>query len=148
MLFKVPIKTFIDLSTGIEGYKFTTPHETCTSPWYFSQVFTSFANVYELMWHSLTLSWRRPLSYRNQWTGFYMITASVMRELKPPVYISHWGVFFRFPVIFPAFITPYVLLSNFLSFLNLASSFWIVFNRVAVGHNLLHLTSQFVLKFS
>ena len=33
----------------------------------------------------LTLSWRRPLSYRNQsanqWTGFYMITGSVMKEL-------------------------------------------------------------------
>ena len=33
---------------------------------------------------SLTLSWRRPLSYRhgNQWTGFYMITASVMKGLN------------------------------------------------------------------
>ena len=37
---------------------------------------------------SLTLSWRMPLSYRNhlicganQWTGFYMITASVMKGL-------------------------------------------------------------------
>ena len=38
----------------------------------------------------LTLSWRRPLPYRasplifsaNQWTGFYMITASVMKELN------------------------------------------------------------------
>ena len=35
----------------------------------------------------LTLSWRRPLSYRNQsirnhWTGFYMITGSVMKELN------------------------------------------------------------------
>ena len=40
----------------------------------------------------LTLSWRGPLSYRNQsidlqskanqWTGFYMITASVIKELK------------------------------------------------------------------
>ena len=31
---------------------------------------------------TLTLSWRRPLSCRaNQWTGFYMITASVMKEL-------------------------------------------------------------------
>ena len=38
----------------------------------------------------LTLSWRRPLSYRNQsidclanqWTGFYMITASVMKGLN------------------------------------------------------------------
>ena len=32
----------------------------------------------------LTLSWRRPLSYRNQsiWTGFYMITAAVMKELN------------------------------------------------------------------
>ena len=40
--------------------------------------------------NTLTLSWRGPLSYRNhsmdlianQWTGFYMITASVMRELS------------------------------------------------------------------
>ena len=39
--------------------------------------------------NTLTLSWQRPLSYRNQsidllvnqWTGFYMITASVMKEL-------------------------------------------------------------------
>ena len=38
---------------------------------------------------SLTLSRRRPLSYKNQsidlrdqWTGFYMITASVMKELS------------------------------------------------------------------
>ena len=36
----------------------------------------------------LTLPWRGPLSYRNQsidanqWTGFYMITASGMRELS------------------------------------------------------------------
>ena len=38
----------------------------------------------------LTLSWRRPLSYRNQslicsasqWTGLYMITTSVMKQLK------------------------------------------------------------------
>ena len=41
----------------------------------------------------LTLSWRRPLSYRNQsidqWTGFYMITASVMKGLKQ-IYFCHW----------------------------------------------------------
>ena len=32
----------------------------------------------------LTLLWRRTLSYRNQtdWSGFYMITASVMKELS------------------------------------------------------------------
>ena len=35
----------------------------------------------------LTLSWRRSLSYRNQsidmqWTGFYMIGTSVMKELR------------------------------------------------------------------
>ena len=36
----------------------------------------------ELSVISLTLLWRRPLSYRNQSeTGFYMITASVMKEL-------------------------------------------------------------------
>ena len=36
----------------------------------------------------LTLSWRRPLSYRNQsnqWTGSYMITASVMKGLNEHV---------------------------------------------------------------
>ena len=43
-------------------------------------------NAKKLMF-PLTLSWRRPLTYRNQssanqWTGFYMITASVMKELK------------------------------------------------------------------
>ena len=43
-------------------------------------------NTKKLMF-PLTLSWRRSLSYRNQssanqWTGFYMITASLMKELK------------------------------------------------------------------
>ena len=40
-------------------------------------------------WRHLTLSWRRPLSYRNranqcranQWTGFYMISVPIMKEL-------------------------------------------------------------------
>ena len=52
------------------------------------------ASIYEY-WYSicfhLTLSWRQPLSYRNQsnqWTGFYMITASVMKELSSPTFIS------------------------------------------------------------
>ena len=47
---------------------------------------TEFCNDFE---EYLTLSWWRPLSYRNQskcranqWTGFYMITASVMRKLN------------------------------------------------------------------
>ena len=36
---------------------------------------------------SITLSWRRPLPYRNQtwanqWTGFYMIGTSAMKKLK------------------------------------------------------------------
>ena len=38
---------------------------------------------------TFTLSRRRPLSYRNQsidWTGFYMITASVMKGLKISLY--------------------------------------------------------------
>ena len=30
----------------------------------------------------LSFSWRRCISYRNQWTGFYMICPSVMKELK------------------------------------------------------------------
>ena len=31
--------------------------------------------------YCLTLSWRMPLSYRNQSIDFYMITASVMKDL-------------------------------------------------------------------
>ena len=43
---------------------------------FFTNDYKSFANKY-LMWKSsLTLSWRRP------WTGFYMITVSVMKELS------------------------------------------------------------------
>ena len=39
----------------------------------------------------LTLSWRRPLSYRNQQcTGFYVITASVMKELSRNFNINHY----------------------------------------------------------
>ena len=30
----------------------------------------------------LTLSWQRLLSYRNQWTGFYIIMSSVMKGLR------------------------------------------------------------------
>ena len=33
---------------------------------------------------TLTLSRRRPICSANQWTGFYMITASVMKGLKNP----------------------------------------------------------------
>ena len=65
---------------------------------------TVFSNLIWCSWNSftdikmpwlrivLTLPWRRPLSYRNQstdlqsranqWTGFYMITASVVEELN------------------------------------------------------------------
>ena len=52
----------------------------------------------------LTLSWRGPLSYRNQsidlqrnqWTGFYMITASLMKKLTvkrilPSFYLTHFS---------------------------------------------------------
>ena len=55
------------------------------SKYIFNFVFGSFFERY----HLLTLSWRRPLSYRNQsidlpskWTGFYMITASIMNGLN------------------------------------------------------------------
>ena len=38
-----------------------------------------------MLWFCLSLSWRRPLSYRNQsidlWTGFYMITALIKPKL-------------------------------------------------------------------
>ena len=50
----------------------------------------NFFAVFTVKSFHLTLLWRRPLSYRNQsndlrsksWTGFYVITASVMKELK------------------------------------------------------------------
>ena len=41
--------------------------------------------VQVISFYQLTRSWRRSLSYRNQanqWTGFYMVTASVMKELN------------------------------------------------------------------
>ena len=48
------------------------------------------------------LSWRKPLSYRNQytdlqsranqWTGFYMITASALKELKLLLIASKTGL--------------------------------------------------------
>ena len=43
-----------------------------------------FFRVYRYGTLALTLSWRGPLSYRNlhQWSGFYMITAPIMKELK------------------------------------------------------------------
>ena len=65
-------------------YKHTVKHCYC-------ELFKRFRNrtkTQTLPWPSweLTLSWRRPLSNRNQsanqWTGFYMIVASVMKELK------------------------------------------------------------------
>ena len=51
--------------------------------------YKSWHSLYLYIIHWLTLSWRRPLSYRtspsicseNQWTGFYMITASVLKGL-------------------------------------------------------------------
>ena len=40
-------------------------------------------NIYIAEINALTLSWRRPVSCRaNQGTGFYMLTASLMKELK------------------------------------------------------------------
>ena len=49
-----------------------------------------FSKIYRRPKTNLTLSWRRPILYRkyieicsaNQWTGFYMITASVMKGLN------------------------------------------------------------------
>ena len=41
----------------------------------------------------LTFSWWRPISYRNQsnqWTGFYMISASVMKGLIKNVYSVYY----------------------------------------------------------
>ena len=59
----------------------------------------------ENLWYNgLTLSGRRPLSYRNhcganQWTGFYMITASVMKGLMddpvPLLSISPYSIQMR-----------------------------------------------------
>ena len=68
---------------------------------YWLSVFQYIAGIYSSLWHGclgstrelflvfLTLSWRRPLSYRGQsiglgpshWTGFYMVAASVIRGL-------------------------------------------------------------------
>ena len=47
------------------------------------------------IFHDLTISWRRPLPYRNsplicsanQWIGFYMITALVMKDLIFPEFL-------------------------------------------------------------
>ena len=56
--------------------------EFCDSFW---------SNKFDITIMTLTLSWRRPLSYRNQsnsanqWTGFYMITASVMKGLMKAI---------------------------------------------------------------
>ena len=61
----------------IDVQKNMTPVPRQTSLWTFFWLACN-----ELSVISLTLSWRRPLSYRNQSeTGFYMITASVMKEL-------------------------------------------------------------------
>ena len=53
-----------------------------------------------LILSTLTLSWRRPLSYRNQsidlranqWSGFYMITDSVMKELNKHILRSYYSI--------------------------------------------------------
>ena len=55
-------------------------------------------------WNTLTLSWRRPLLYRraNQWTGFYMITTSVMKEL------NNWSYQCETFIIIDQFISFYI----------------------------------------
>ena len=71
----------------------------------------------------LTLSWRRPLSYRNQSidlrsklrTGFYMITASVMKELKwgkneEKYWVQH--ILWSSKMLFCFLINAYVFFSN------------------------------------
>ena len=67
----------------------------------------------------VTLSWGRPLSYRNQsngqWTGFYMIMASVMK-------VSKWGkneekywvqhILWSSKILFCFWINAYIFFSN------------------------------------
>ena len=67
-------------------------YQTVT-PWDLSipDIYYGCSNAAKLSWNKnifLTLSWRRPLSYRNQWTGFYMITASVMKGLRKKLVFS------------------------------------------------------------
>ena len=53
--------------------------------WHFENLKRNVTVLYEKKITLLTLSWRRPLSYRNksnQWTGFYIITASLINGLK------------------------------------------------------------------
>ena len=68
---------------------------------------------YSASWAYLTLSWRRPLSCRNQsidiptnqWTGFYMITASVMKELS---LLLQWFLFSNVEVLFHYLLLWYI----------------------------------------
>ena len=56
------------------------------------------------IWNILTLSWRRSASFRNQstdmqrnqWTAFYMIGTSVMKELKVKTLSRIVGTIFRY----------------------------------------------------
>ena len=58
-----------------------------------SDIFRDYREV-EWVWNGLTLLWRGSLSYRNQsidfsanqWTGFYIIGVSVMKELTTSSY--------------------------------------------------------------
>ena len=47
--------------------------------------FNNYSRLHSFRKIKLTLSWRRPISYRNQsnqWNGFYMISASVIKGLN------------------------------------------------------------------
>ena len=65
------------------------------SIWFWSSFWRSKDVINLALRKCLILSWRRPLSYRNQsidcsanqWTGFYMITAAVMKELTLWVFV-------------------------------------------------------------
>ena len=68
----------------------------------------------------LTLSWRRLLPYRNQFidllrTGFYMITTSIMKELKwgkneEKCWVQH--ILWSSKILFCFWIEAYILFSN------------------------------------
>ena len=63
----------------------------------------------------LTLSWWRPLSHRNQSIGFYMITASVMKELKwgkneEKCWVQH--ILWSSKTLFCFWIEAYIFFSN------------------------------------
>ena len=83
---------FTKMSNKCLGWLQSQPTNSC------SKLTTEIPEIYSVKYiqgWQLTLLWRRPLSYRDQWTGFYMITASVMKELntRPTSGTSFWCLY-------------------------------------------------------